>query len=116
METWRALKELCQEIGVFRVAALFLVIGTPLLAFAALSIWLAERVGWPEDYGFQCRRKCVVSYMWHSPALLRDPSAASVALFVLIWAIPAGTLLVIAFVLVRRKLKAWKQRIRPMSD
>lgn len=86
-----------------------------ILAVAIPLIILSEKVGWPEAYGFSCRRKCLALHMWHSPKLLDGGSRDEVLLFLVIWSIPLMTGGVVITVLLRRWLKRHRARIRPLG-
>jgi hypothetical protein len=62
-------------------------LGTVLfLLIWVLSIgWASEQVGWPESYGVQCRRKCLLPWVWNSPKLLLDGSLRGIGMFALLW-------------------------------
>lgn len=85
-----------------------------ILAVAIPLIVLSERVGWPEAYGFSCRRKCLALHMWYSPKLLEGGSADELLLFLVIWSIPLLTAGAVITVLARRWFKRHRERIRPM--
>jgi len=56
----------------------------------AVGYWLVEKTGWPSAYGFYCSgRHCMLTYLYHSPQLLRGGSAYELGLFVFLWALPA---------------------------
>jgi len=60
-----------------------------IIGFAIVYAALAGRIGWPEAYGFSCSRKCLFAHMWHSRKLLEGGSGAELALFAMIWFVPA---------------------------
>jgi len=68
------------------------VIGAAVIPIAGVGLftWLKHKTGWPTAYGFNCTSKdCFFSYLFHSPALLQQPTLAEICLFVLMWFIPA---------------------------
>lgn len=75
----------------------------------------ANRIGWPEAYGFKCGRKCMVSHMWHSPKLIAGGSADELALFAVIWIVPAALAAYAVIFVGRRWLKQRRNRIRPLG-
>ena len=51
-----------------------------------LSIgWASEQISWPESYGVECRRKCLVPWVLNSPKLLLGGSSAAIGMFALLW-------------------------------
>jgi len=86
------------------------------VGFGTLIWWLSEKTGWPDAYGFHCRGKgCWLTQLWHSPALLQNPNGYALALFATLWALPATTGTAVTFILARRALARWRNRIRPMD-
>lgn len=82
----------------------------------AVHMWLAEQVGWPDAYGFHCHgRGCFWIEMAHSYKLLKTAQIYELLLFAWLWLIPATTLSMIGFVLTRRWLIRYRNRIRPMD-
>jgi hypothetical protein len=104
-----------RELGPLRFTLLVGVTVTVILALAAAFTLLAERIDWPEAYGFQCRRKCLFENMWHSPKLLAGGSGDELALFALIWFAPFVTAAIAIPILTRRWRKRRRERIRPMD-
>lgn len=83
-----------------------LLIGTVLfiLLFAGADMWLSNEIGWPDSYGFQCRgRGCWIEYLAHSPSLLRGGSVYELALFALLWSMPAIVAGCVIFALLKRR-------------
>lgn len=79
------------------------------LLLAGADIWLSDKIGWPEAYGFQCHgRGCWLQNWIHSPKLLRGGSPYELGLFALLWWMPAvvGGCLVYALVKRRRRNRA----------
>ena len=74
-----------KDVGPNRYWAMLL--GTVLfLLIWVLSIgWASEQIGWPEAYGVECRRKCLVPWVWNSPRLLLDGSPPAIGMFALLW-------------------------------
>lgn len=112
-------RELHRALGPMRYWALMTFIAVLIIGYGTLRWWLAEKVGWPQSYGFECSGKgCAYTELWHSPSLLRNPSGYALALFVVIWAFPAalGICLAVAMVaIVRRRWARRRNRIRPMK-
>jgi len=104
-----------RELGPWRF--ILLVGGTVavILAFAAIFFMFADRIGWPEAYGFQCRRKCLLVHIWHSPKLLAGGSGDELALFALIWFFPFVAAAIAIPIVARRWLKRRRGRIRSMK-
>ncbi|MCU0949333.1 MAG: hypothetical protein MUF47_13985 [Porphyrobacter sp.] len=114
MKAFDDLASAYRQLGPVRFS---LIAGGTLAAIVAVAIpliVLSERLGWPEAYGFSCRRKCLALYMWQSPKLLDGGSRDEVLLFLVIWSIPLMTAGVVITVLLRRWLKRHRARIRPM--
>ena len=80
-----------------------------------IFIGLSNSLGWPEAYGFHCRRKCVVANLWHSPKLLAGGSMNELALFALLWSPLIITLALALPTLMKRWIKRRQDRIRPMN-
>lgn len=74
-----------KKLGPYRYWAML--IGTALFALIwCLSVfWTSKQIGWPESYGVQCSRKCLLPWLWSSPKLLLDGSAPAVGMFALLW-------------------------------
>jgi hypothetical protein len=113
---WRDLKALFHELGPARATFVLIPVFVPIAGYFGLMFWLEWLTGWPEAYGFQCRGKCMAAMLWHSPALMTDPTLESVALFAVYWLFPGAAMIVLPNLLVRRKFKAWRQRIRPLKE
>lgn len=56
-----------------------------LLTWVLAIGWASEQVGWPESYGVQCTRKCLLPWVWNSPKLLLDGSLPAIGMFALLW-------------------------------
>ena len=90
-ETWRQMHK-----------PMFWVIILCVLGWIALGVWLQERIGWPDRYGFHCHgRGCWIDDMWHSPALIHGGHWGEYALFAWLWSMPAFVITV----LIRSKLR-----------
>lgn len=105
---WRYLRHVWADLAESRktlesLRFWLLVAGTVLfiLLLAAGEMWLSDKVGWPEAYGFDCHgRGCFIQDLIHSPKLLRGGSVYEFGLFALLWALPAilvGVLVYAAF-------------------
>lgn len=107
------LKSYSKNLGSFRAWALG--VGTVLfiLLAAAADMWLSNKIGWPESYGFNCRgRGCWIDNLSHSPELLRGGSVYELSLFAVLWLLPAVIIGGIIFALVRR----WRSKaVAPMD-
>ncbi|MCJ8156107.1 hypothetical protein [Sphingomonas sp. LaA6.9] len=117
---WRLLRQLKTEflgyrktLGAMRLWALG--VGTVLfiLLLAAADIWLSNKIGWPEAYGFDCRgRGCYFQDLAHSPKLLHGGSVYELGLFCLLWLLPACVVVGVIFALFRRRRR---NAIEPMD-
>jgi hypothetical protein len=75
------------------------------VAWLGLSLWLSELIGWPRNYGFECRgRSCLIQEFWHSPSLLGH-GLAELALFVTIWSLPVFFVTAIMW----PKIRGWRR-------
>jgi hypothetical protein len=116
LQTFRDLAALFRQLGALRFVLLFAAISAPLLAYGVVFARLAASIGWPEDYGFTCRRKCVASNMWNSHKLLAGGDGPELMLFALIWFFPVLGVVVSIALLAQRRLKQRRDRIRPLAD
>ena len=67
--------------------ALWLLVAVILLWLGG-GVFLREKIGWPEHYGFRCHgRGCMIEDMGHSLALLRHGGFFPDLLFIDIWSI-----------------------------
>ncbi len=81
-------------------------------AWAGIGIWLEERVGWPDAYGFHCGgRGCLFVDLWHSPSLLGG-NLDELELFAWIWFLPALLIGSLASALIYARVK--KRRRNPI--
>ena len=115
MKTSTDIPVLFRQLGPVRFFLLFAVILAPLLAYGVIFARLAANIGWPEEYGFTCRRKCMFTHMWHSHKLLTAGTGAELALFALIWFIPAIFAVTMFVIFTKRSIKRKHERIRPMD-
>lgn len=107
---WRYLRHLQVELAGTRetlgsVKFWLLVVGTVvfILLLAAGDMWLSDKIGWPEAYGFDCHgRGCFFEDLAHSPRLLRGGSAYELGLFALLWLLPAFLAGVLVYALFKR--------------
>ncbi|OYW16061.1 MAG: hypothetical protein B7Z39_02595 [Novosphingobium sp. 12-64-8] len=102
MRSWSGIPELIEEyraLGALRFWALM----AALLAWVGGGMWLQYVIGWPDDFGFHCRGKgCLLSDLWHSPALVERGGVLNWALFIYFWTVPAVMAGSLAIVLWRR--------------
>lgn len=115
MNSFSDLRAVYRELGALRFTVIVGGTVTVILALAAVFTLLAERIDWPAAYGFQCRRKCLFEYMWHSPKVLEGGSGDELVLFALIWFVPFVAAAIAIPVLVLRWIKRRRDRIRPMD-
>jgi hypothetical protein len=78
------------------------------LFYAGAYAWLSMSIGWPENYGFDCRRRCLFEDLSYSPRLLPGGSAQELSLFVLLWSLPT--------ILVGSVIYAIVKKLRPPPD
>jgi hypothetical protein len=114
LQTFRDLAALFRQMGALRFILLFGGLCAIILAYGYVYAWLGDTIGWREDYGFTCRRKCMVQDMWHSRKLLEGGTGAELSLFALIWFIPATGAVIGLYVTARRAIARRRARIRPM--
>jgi len=89
----------------------FWVVVVVIIGWVSLGVWLQERIGWPDRYGFHCHGKgCWIDDMWHSPALIRGGHWGEYALFAWIWSLP---LVVIGLILWTAQRKRKAARLSP---
>lgn len=108
--------ELFRQFGALRTILLFAALGAPLLAYGVVFARLAANIGWPEDYGFTCRRKCMLGNMWNSHKLLAGGTGPELMLFALIWFPPVMAAAISIALLARRRLKQKRGSIRPQGE
>jgi hypothetical protein len=58
-----------------------------IVSWIALTVWLSDRLGWPDAYGYPCHlaRGCWLQGLWDSSALLSHGGTLSYVLFVVLW-------------------------------
>ena len=106
-----------ETLGPTRFIGLYLALIANFGIFVWLLMWLSDETGWPEAYGSRCHgRGCWPTYLWHSFGLLRQATGQEIALFALLWHMPVFVGSFVAVVVFRRKLKSYRNRIRPMDD
>lgn len=114
MQSFRDLAALFRQLGALRFT---LVVGgfcAIVLAYGYLYARLGETIGWREDYGFTCRRKCMIEDMWNSWKLLEAGTGAELTLFAMIWFIPAVGAAIGLYAAGKRAVVRHRNRIRPM--
>lgn len=110
------MRELWRTLGAARFLLFFGCISVLTVACGTASWWIGKQIGWPEAYGFQCRgKRCLWVYLWHSHKLLSDGSFYELLYFAWLWFIPAATIIAIAVILIRRRIKRRATRIRPLD-
>ena len=83
--------------------------------FAGANIWLSDKIGWPEAYGFSCHgRGCWIDDLSHSPMLLRGGSSYELGLFALIWTLPSFLVGCLIYAAIKR-LGSKRDKIQPMD-
>jgi hypothetical protein len=116
VKTFSDLAALYRTLGPLRFTAIFVILTGLIVGYALVFMRLEESIGWPEAYGFSCRRKCLLVHMWHSPKLLAGGSANELALFAMIWCFVAVPVAIALPVVAKRWLKKRRGRIRPMRS
>lgn len=119
---WRYLRHLQVELAGHRKALgsvrfWLLVVGTVgvILLLAAGDIWLSDKIGWPEAYGFDCHgRGCFFENLAHSPRLLRGGNIYELGLFALFWLLPAFLVAVLIYALFKRSSRR-RNRFQPLD-
>jgi hypothetical protein len=82
--------QLYRGIGPARFWGLMIGVLAFIGGWTALDMWLSDKTGWPDAYGFHCRgRGCTLDNLWHSPALLHRHDPYELGLFASIWFLPA---------------------------
>lgn len=101
------------DLGPFRFWAILTGTVLAILLLAGADMWLSDKIGWPEAYGFQCRgRGCLIENWMNSPKLLWGGSASELALFALLWWMPVVVVGCCFYALLRRRRR---NRIQPMD-
>lgn len=108
---WRFLRHLKVRLAGAREALgslrfWLLATGTVLLIllWAAASMWLSNKIGWPEAYGFKCHgRGCILQDLVHSPLLLQGGSRYEFGLFALLWLLPLSLASALIYAFIRRR-------------
>ena len=72
-------------------------------SLSGIYIWLSRKIGWPENYGFSCSRKCLIENMWHSPTLLNTGNGYELGLFAFIWCMTTIILCAAMYALIKRR-------------
>lgn len=110
-------KALYRSLGAARFFGLYGALLTYLIFFVWLLTWLSDETGWPEAYGSKCHgRGCWPTYLWHSFGLMKNSSGYEIGLFALLWHLPVAVILTVVIVVGRRRLKKYRNRIRPMRN
>lgn len=109
------LKSYYGELGPVRFWAWFGGTILFILFVAAGQLWLSDKIGWPDSYGFHCERRCWMRHLIHSPKLLRGSSAYELALFAWLWAIPASCAGIVLYALLKRWIGKRRTKILPME-
>ena len=116
IKTFTDLKAAYSQLGALRFTLIAVGTLTVIITFTIAFVALSDRIGWPENYGFTCRRKCALDYMWHSPKLLAGGARDELLLFFVIWSIPlAGAAFIVPSVLMRL-INRRRARIGPVDE
>lgn len=78
------------------------------LLYAGAYVGLSMSIGWPENYGFYCGRRCLFEELSYSPRLLQGGSAQELGLFVVLWSLPT--------IVVGSVIYANVKKLRPSPD
>ncbi|WP_411341853.1 hypothetical protein V6U71_08635 [Sphingopyxis sp. J-6] len=116
---WRLLRHLKGELrphyeayGAARIWSIMVGTIIFILLLVAGQIGFANKIGWPEAYGFDCHgRGCLLQDLYHSPSLLSGGSFYELALFAFLWAVPVIIVAAIAYALFKKhraKKSQWK--------
>jgi hypothetical protein len=116
VKTFSDIAALWRQMGVVRFTVFFVLLTGLIACYALVFTQLEESIGWPEAYGFSCRRKCLVVHMWHSHKLLAGGSANELALFAMTWCFIAVPLAIGLPIVAKRWFKKRRKRIRPMPS
>ena len=101
---WLDIKAYEAAFGWRRLWALLVGTVAFILLFAGIDMWLSNKIGWPEAYGFECSgRGCLVSDLIHSPELLRGGNGYELGLFALLWLFPAIIVVCAIFAIFKRR-------------
>lgn len=111
---WRLFRHLRPQLAAFKTllgAPRFwtLLLGTVffILFIAIAQVRLSSRLNWPEAYGFNCSgRGCLLDEIYHSPRLLSGGTFLEIALFAVLWIVPAGVAAALLYALIRRWLQS----------
>lgn len=77
---------------------------------------LGATIGWREDYGFTCRRRCLLVDMWHSRKLLEGGTGAELTMFAMIWFLPVVGTVTGLWISAKRSLGRRRERIGSMRE
>ena len=109
------MRDLWQTMGGLRFILFFGGLTVVIVGFGTTGWWLADKIEWPDAYGFHCRGKgCLWIELGHSYKLLDTATFYELLLFAWLWFIPASTVLTISFILTRRWMRRRRNRIRPL--
>jgi hypothetical protein len=108
------LRDHYKTLGAARFWGLMLAVALLLVVLIVPYVWLAEKINWPDAYGFRCRgRGCFVPSLAHSEKLLRGSSWYELALFIWLWLMPTVLAGSAMYAIVSRLwLKRGRRRIR----
>jgi hypothetical protein len=84
-----------------------------IFSLSGIYIWLSRKIGWPENYGFSCHRKCLIDNMWHSPALLNTGNGYELGLFAFIWFMPTIIFCAAIYALIKRRKRGSILTVEP---
>lgn len=114
MQSFRGIAALFRQMGALRFTLVFGGLCAIILAYAYVYARLGHTIGWREDYGFACRRKCLLQDMWHSRKLLEGGTGAELTMYAMIWFIPATGAVFGLYLSGKRTLARRRERIKPM--
>ncbi len=115
MQSFRDLAALFRQLGALWFTLVVGGLCAIIVGYGYLYARLGKTIGWREDYGFTCRRKCMIEDMWHSWKLLEGGTGAELTLFAMIWFIPAVGAAIGLYAAGKRAVARNRNRIRPME-
>jgi hypothetical protein len=116
MQSFKDLAALFRQRGVLRFTLFFGGMLAAIIAYGIVFAMLADAVNWPEAYGFTCRRRCSLNYLWHSRKLLEGGTGAEFALFAFIWFTPVVAAAITFPAVIMGRFNRRSERIRPTGE